>query len=93
MTAQHTPVMLKEVVEALAPKDNDIYIDGTFGRGGFSRALLSAASTKVYGIDRDPDAIASGKKMAEEFSPRLKLSARPLRRHGCIAGWRTNPHG
>ena len=75
MTApsQHIPVMLREVVEALAPKDNGIYVDGTFGRGGYSHSLLTAANTTVYGIDRDPEAISAGNKMAEEFAPRLKL--------------------
>ncbi len=69
----HVPVMLPEVLEALAPRDGGIYVDGTFGRGGYSRALLEAAACRVYGIDRDPDAIAAGRALAQEFAPRLKL--------------------
>ena len=72
-TAVHKPVMLREVVEALSPREHGIYVDGTFGRGGYARALLTAAATQVFGIDRDPDAIAAGQVMVKEFAPRLKL--------------------
>jgi 16S rRNA (cytosine1402-N4)-methyltransferase len=71
--ARHNPVMLREVVEALAPKDGGVYIDGTFGRGGYSRALLKAAKTRVIGIDRDPAAIKEGEKLAAEFKPRFAI--------------------
>lgn len=77
-TRAHTPVMLHEVIEALAPKDNGIYVDGTFGRGGYTRALLSAAKTRVVGIDRDPEAIASGQALVDEFKPRLTLLHGPF---------------
>ncbi len=77
-TISHTPVLLHEVIEALAPKDNGIYIDGTFGRGGYSRALLKAAQTKVYGVDRDPAAVKAGEKMADEFKPRFKILQGPF---------------
>lgn len=70
---EHIPVMLREVVDALAPRDGGIYIDGTFGRGGYSRAILSAGNTQVIGIDRDPEAIAAGQDMIAAFAPRLKL--------------------
>jgi len=60
-------------LKALEPHDQGIYIDGTFGRGGYARALLMAAKTQVFGIDRDPDAIAAGQKMVKEFAPRLTL--------------------
>ncbi len=71
--AEHTPVMLSEIVAALAPHKNGLYVDGTFGRGGYSRGLLTAAETQVFGIDRDPDAIAAGQSMVKEFTPRLHL--------------------
>ncbi|MGE3622443.1 MAG: 16S rRNA (cytosine(1402)-N(4))-methyltransferase RsmH [Bdellovibrionales bacterium] len=74
----HIPVMAREVTEALDTKDNGIYVDATFGRGGYSRAILEAARTRVYGIDRDPEAIAAGKKMAGEFGSRLKLLQGPF---------------
>jgi 16S rRNA (cytosine1402-N4)-methyltransferase len=55
---RHRPVMLAEVMAALAPRDNAIYVDGTFGGGGYTEAILERAQTHVYAIDRDPDAIA-----------------------------------
>src|ERR1700739_4694524 len=69
----HIPVMLDEVLEALAPKNGGRYIDGTFGGGGYSRAILEAADCSVLGIDRDPDAIARGAALVAQFAGRLKL--------------------
>jgi 16S rRNA (cytosine1402-N4)-methyltransferase len=74
----HTPVMLREVIEALAPKDNGVYVDGTFGRGGYSRALLTAAKTRVVGIDRDPAAVKAGEKLIQEFKTRLIILHGPF---------------
>lgn len=73
LSGGHIPVMLNEVLKGLAPHDQGIYVDGTFGRGGYARALLMAAKTQVFGIDRDPDAIAAGQNMVKEFAPRLTL--------------------
>ncbi len=75
--APHVPVLLKEVVDALAPKRGDVIIDATFGAGGYTRALLDAGAT-VHAFDRDPDAISSGSKWPEtqEQPPRLVLHAR-----------------
>ncbi|WP_300376131.1 16S rRNA (cytosine(1402)-N(4))-methyltransferase RsmH [Henriciella sp.] len=53
----HRPVLLDEVVVAMAPRDGEVHVDGTYGGGGYARALLAAADCKVLGIDRDPDAI------------------------------------
>lgn len=69
----HTPVMAREAIEALAPHNGGLYVDGTFGRGGYTHLLLTAAATQVFGIDRDPDAIAAGQSLVKEFAPRLKL--------------------
>jgi 16S rRNA (cytosine1402-N4)-methyltransferase len=69
----HLPVMLNEVLAALAPRDGARYVDGTFGGGGYSRAILEAADCTVLGIDRDPEAIARGRKLAEHFGGRLTL--------------------
>ncbi|MBT4769966.1 MAG: 16S rRNA (cytosine(1402)-N(4))-methyltransferase RsmH [Rhodospirillaceae bacterium] len=69
----HLPVMLTQVIDALAPKDGGIYIDGTFGAGGYSRALLEAAECTVWGIDRDPNAIAGGSALAQRHKGRLNL--------------------
>lgn len=62
----HTPVMLQEVLAALAPQDGKTYVDSTFGAGGYSRAILKTADCKVYGIDRDPDAIVRGNQLAAQ---------------------------
>lgn len=78
MGHDHIPVMMPEVVAALAPHDDGIYVDGTFGRGGYSRALLKAAKTRVIGIDRDPDAVKIGLKLAEEFKPRFTMLQGPF---------------
>lgn len=67
----HVPVLLSEVVDALSPADDEIYIDGTFGAGGYSRAILEAANCRVIAIDRDPTAVATARIMADEFAPRL----------------------
>jgi 16S rRNA (cytosine1402-N4)-methyltransferase len=48
-------------------------VDGTFGGGGYARAILEAADCRVLGIDRDPDAIARGKALAQHFAGRLTL--------------------
>lgn len=73
MVGSHVPVMLREVLEVLNPRDGGIYIDGTFGAGGYSRALLGAADCTVWGIDRDPDAIAAGESLAAAHGGRLHL--------------------
>ncbi len=69
----HVPVLLNEVLEALAPRDGAIYVDATFGAGGYSRAILEAADCAVWGLDRDPEAIAEGRPLAEGYAGRLTL--------------------
>lgn len=71
--ARHVPVMLAEVLAALAPGDGATVIDGTFGAGGYSRAILDAADTRVIAIDRDPDAIAGGAALLAGARGRLEL--------------------
>jgi len=71
--AAHQPVMLAEVVAALAPRDGKLYLDGTFGAGGYARALLEAAGCAVVGIDRDPAAIERGRALAAAYGDRLAL--------------------
>jgi 16S rRNA (cytosine1402-N4)-methyltransferase len=66
----HLPVMLGEVLDALAPADGGVIADGTFGGGGYARAILKAADCSVIGIDRDLDAIVRAERLAAEF-PRL----------------------
>jgi 16S rRNA (cytosine1402-N4)-methyltransferase len=69
----HIPVMLAEVLAAIRPRDGGVYLDATFGGGGYSRAVLEAAACTVWGIDRDPDAIARGAALATAFPNRLHL--------------------
>ncbi len=72
MTASpHFPVMLPEVLSVLAPKDGEIYIDGTYGAGGYTRAFLESANCTVIAIDRDPSALPRANAMKAEFGDRL----------------------
>lgn len=67
----HTPVMLPEVLEAMQPAMGEIYVDGTLGAGGYSRALLESASCTVYAIDRDPNVAVTAEKLAKAFPGRF----------------------
>jgi 16S rRNA (cytosine1402-N4)-methyltransferase len=69
----HVPVLVQEVVDALSPKAGELMIDGTFGAGGYSQALLRAADCRVLAIDRDPTAIAAGAALLAQFGDRLTL--------------------
>ena len=69
----HVPVMLREVLAQMAPRDHGTYVDGTFGAGGYTRALLDAARCRVFGIDRDPSAIAAGQAAVAASGGRLTL--------------------
>ena len=62
---QHRPVLLEEAVDALNIRPDGIYLDGTFGRGGHSRAILARLSQQgcLFSLDRDPEAVAAGKEM------------------------------
>ncbi|MGX7951904.1 16S rRNA (cytosine(1402)-N(4))-methyltransferase RsmH [Tsuneonella sp. HG249] len=75
--APHIPVLLDEVIAALAPRPGDVIVDATFGAGGYSRVLLDAGAT-VHAFDRDPDAITQARKWPEaaEKPPRLVLYPR-----------------
>mgnify|MGYP003499967973 FL=1 len=76
--ARHIPVMLPDVLDALQPKPRETYIDGTFGAGGYTRAILETADCRVVAFDRDPTAIAAGAALVEAFAPRLTLLHRPF---------------
>ncbi|MBS9720929.1 16S rRNA (cytosine(1402)-N(4))-methyltransferase RsmH [Tianweitania sp. BSSL-BM11] len=70
--ARHVPVLLAEVLAALQPAAGKTFIDGTFGAGGYTTALLNAGAD-VIAIDRDPDAIATGQTLVERAAGRLRL--------------------
>ena len=69
--APHVPVLVNDVVEALQLHGGETAVDGTFGAGGYTRAMLSAGAGRVIGFDRDPDAIEAGTSLVPD--PRLTL--------------------
>ncbi len=69
----HVPAMLAEVTAAIAPRDGAIYVDGTFGAGGYSRALLETAMCSVCAIDRDPQAAAAAAALRAAHGKRFAL--------------------
>jgi 16S rRNA (cytosine1402-N4)-methyltransferase len=69
--ARHIPVMLSEVLAALDPGDGEIIVDGTFGAGGYARAILDRADCKIIAIDRDPEAFRLSGELAEAYPGRL----------------------
>jgi 16S rRNA (cytosine1402-N4)-methyltransferase len=71
--SRHVPVMLSEVVGLLSPHAGGVYLDGTFGGGGYAAAFLEAAPCTVWAIDRDPEAIARGAGLAARYPGRLHL--------------------
>jgi 16S rRNA (cytosine1402-N4)-methyltransferase len=71
--ARHIPVLGRRVVEFLVVHDGGVYIDATFGAGGYTRAILAAADCRVIGIDRDQSAIARGADLVQAAGGRLVL--------------------
>lgn len=67
----HAPVMLNEVFAALKPADSEIYVDGTFGAGGYTKAFLDSADCTVIAIDRDRDAVARANVLKAQYGERL----------------------
>jgi 16S rRNA (cytosine1402-N4)-methyltransferase len=68
----HVPVLLEEAMEALKPRAGGLYVDGTFGAGGYARALLDRGAN-VVALDRDPSAIKAGAALVAASGGRLKL--------------------
>jgi 16S rRNA (cytosine1402-N4)-methyltransferase len=69
----HAPVLLAEAMEALALHDGGVYVDATFGGGGYSREMLARAATRVIAYDRDPDAIARGADLSQSAKGKFTL--------------------
>jgi 16S rRNA (cytosine1402-N4)-methyltransferase len=70
---RHVPVLGREAVEMLGPREGGVYIDATFGAGGYSGMILATSGTKVIGIDRDRTAIAGGLELVDRSAGRLTL--------------------
>jgi 16S rRNA (cytosine1402-N4)-methyltransferase len=66
-TISHQSVLLNEVLHYMAPKAGEVIVDGTFGAGGYSDALLAAAPCRIYAIDRDPDVLPFAERLAEKY--------------------------
>lgn len=71
--APHIPVLLQPMLTHLAPKAGETYIDGTFGAGGYSSAILQQVDCRVIGLDQDPDALKSARPLLHQFGSRLSL--------------------
>jgi 16S rRNA (cytosine1402-N4)-methyltransferase len=69
----HIPVLLHEMLDALCPQKGEIYVDATFGGGGYSRAILAAADCRVVALDRDSEAVSRGKALEDEFPGRFQI--------------------
>ncbi len=69
----HTPVLLKEMLSLLSPQDGGIYVDATFGAGGYSKAILKSADCKVYAIDRDETVTKFYDDLSVRYPDRIKL--------------------
>lgn len=63
----HKPVLLREMIANLSPKNNETYLDATFGGGGYSSAILSSANCKLYAIDRDETAVTAAENLHKKF--------------------------
>jgi 16S rRNA (cytosine1402-N4)-methyltransferase len=90
-TAPHIPVLLDEVIAGLAVADGEVHVDGTFGAGGYTKAILNQGA-RVFAFDRDPDAIREGSGLADGSGGRLTLvperfsrMRQALGRHGVTA--------
>ncbi|SVC34998.1 uncharacterized protein METZ01_LOCUS287852, partial [marine metagenome] len=73
MGSGHIPVMIGEVLGALRPFDEGLFVDATLGRGGYSEAILKTAAARVIGIDRDPAAVTFGKQLSRKYGGRLTI--------------------
>ena len=71
--AKHFPVMLQEVLESISPRGGELYVDATFGNGGYSEAILSSANCKVIALDRDPSVKTRAEELKKQFGERFEF--------------------
>ena len=74
----HLPVMVDEVVSLLNPKDEKIYLDGTFGQGAYSREILKKANCKILAIDRDHQSKQFAEELKKKFGQRFIFNVEKL---------------
>ncbi len=75
LKSPHIPVMLKEILESLNPQDGEVYVDATFGNGGYSEAILNSAKCKVIAIDRDPNVLPRVNELKAKYGERFEFRA------------------
>ncbi len=93
VTPRHIPVLLTEVLEQLTVKASGIYIDGTFGAGGYSRAILEAADCRVIAFDRDITAVRAATPLCQQFPARLTVINKPFSQMEAFARIELTPNG
>lgn len=74
----HVPVLLKEVLQTLNPENGKVYIDATFGGGGYTKAILQSANCKVIALDRDESVFETAKQIKQEFGERFEFFHTPF---------------
>lgn len=72
---RHIPVMLGEVLQYLKPQKGEVYVDATFGNGGYTQAILDAADCKVIALDRDPNVQIRANELKNTYGPRFEFRA------------------
>ncbi len=93
LRARHIPVLLSQVLETLQPKAAETYIDGTFGAGGYSRAILEAADCRLIAFDRDITAVRAAAAVCSELPNRLNVINQPFSRMEEFARLEITPDG
>lgn len=70
---KHYPVMLSEVISSMSPKDGEVYVDCTFGNGGYTESILKSANCKVIALDRDPNVLPRVEELKQQYGDRFEF--------------------